>query len=158
MSELTQIQKDWLAALRSGDYKQGRYYLKIIEGGQECYCCLGLATHMINPDADELALMDIYEYQVSRGRQLKRATMQKLNIKYNNGRIFCISRTFDNLIFRDEIKRLEFIQRFKNCPYVSLTMLNDEKIMTFPEIADFIEDNAKYIFTNINEEYSENES
>ena len=37
---LTEPQKKWLAALRSGEYKQGKYALKNGEG----YCCLGVCA------------------------------------------------------------------------------------------------------------------
>lgn len=36
---LTENQKKWIAALRSGEYKQGKYLLKTEDG---CYCCLGV--------------------------------------------------------------------------------------------------------------------
>ena len=33
------IKEKWLTALRSGEYKQGKYYLK---NDNNCYCCLGV--------------------------------------------------------------------------------------------------------------------
>jgi hypothetical protein len=38
-----QFTKDWISALRSGEYKQGRDYLKNIEGN---LCCLGVACEL----------------------------------------------------------------------------------------------------------------
>ncbi len=38
--------KQWVAALRSGKYKQGREYLGTIDGEGEKYCCLGVACEL----------------------------------------------------------------------------------------------------------------
>jgi len=37
---------DWLAALRSGDYKQGRGALRRRTG----FCCIGVAADLVDPD------------------------------------------------------------------------------------------------------------
>ena len=39
-----EVKYTWLAALRSGDYKQGRMALR--EG--ECFCCLGVLADIVN--------------------------------------------------------------------------------------------------------------
>lgn len=36
------LKKKWVAALRSGDYKQGRNSLKQGKGDKATYCCLGV--------------------------------------------------------------------------------------------------------------------
>ena len=71
MSELKQIQKDWLAALRSGDYKQGCNFLKTRKDEKECYCCLGVATDMIDPNSKSLKLKDGWGLEVSKNRNLE---------------------------------------------------------------------------------------
>lgn len=55
MRRLTQEEKNqWLAALRSGEYKQGMTYLKSKdEFGEECYCCLGVLVDTLGI-ADEI--------------------------------------------------------------------------------------------------------
>lgn len=40
--ELTEIQKSWVAALRSGEYKQGQHRLVTVTGSEKTYCCLGV--------------------------------------------------------------------------------------------------------------------
>lgn len=47
MRKLTENQKTWLAALRSGEYKQGTNYLHLVDGRM---CCLGVAAHIFKPD------------------------------------------------------------------------------------------------------------
>lgn len=49
------LKKEWLEALRSGDYQQGREYLCRItpSGHQERFCCLGVLAD-IGLDADWL--------------------------------------------------------------------------------------------------------
>lgn len=39
----------WIAALRSGEYRQGKHYLR--EGSR--FCCLGVACNLIDPGAWE---------------------------------------------------------------------------------------------------------
>jgi len=41
-----EIKEKWLAALRSGDYKQGRGALKRILNGEVVYCCLGVLSDL----------------------------------------------------------------------------------------------------------------
>lgn len=48
---MTESQKakitEWIAALRSGDYKQGEKILLTVEdGGEKRYCCLGVACEL----------------------------------------------------------------------------------------------------------------
>lgn len=51
MSTVEENQREWLAALRSGDFKQGQGTLRDCEGG---YCCLGVAAKVID---------DIYSFE-----------------------------------------------------------------------------------------------
>jgi len=43
MDMKTITRADWTAALRSGDYKQGRGQLRDMKPGYEAFCCLGVA-------------------------------------------------------------------------------------------------------------------
>ena len=43
-----ELRDKWVAALRSGEYQQGKGYLKDIDG---YYCCLGVCADVINKDA-----------------------------------------------------------------------------------------------------------
>lgn len=42
----------WLAALRSGEYKQGRQQLVNIKLGNSTYCCLGVACSIVGISDD----------------------------------------------------------------------------------------------------------
>ena len=52
MIELGPIQKQWVAALRSGEYPQGRNFM--VCNGK--YCCLGVATKCFGLDHDRFYL------------------------------------------------------------------------------------------------------
>jgi hypothetical protein len=41
-----EVKEKWVAALRSGDYEQGKSHLR--ENGK--YCCLGVLCNTVNPD------------------------------------------------------------------------------------------------------------
>lgn len=45
-----EIKERWVAALRSGDYLQGRSYLNKIDGGRSFYCCLGVLCELATAD------------------------------------------------------------------------------------------------------------
>lgn len=45
-NEYTPEQRRWIEALKSGEYKQGKDQLCT----GDAYCCLGVATHLHNPD------------------------------------------------------------------------------------------------------------
>ena len=42
--------KEWIAALRSGKYKQGRYYLN----SDGCHCCLGVLCEVAIQNGEEI--------------------------------------------------------------------------------------------------------
>jgi hypothetical protein len=46
-----ELKTKWLAALRSGGYKQGRQKLRIGKGENTRMCCLGVLADIIDPDA-----------------------------------------------------------------------------------------------------------
>lgn len=71
-----EVKRQWLAALRSGEYEQGREYLHFVEGGGEFYCCLGVLCDLAvkdgvvaaktlhpspDPDTDDAATRSGYE-------------------------------------------------------------------------------------------------
>jgi hypothetical protein len=58
-----QFTKDWISALRSGEYKQGREYLKTSEGN---FCCLGVACELSEyyiPSKTEYSTCFAYEIE-----------------------------------------------------------------------------------------------
>jgi hypothetical protein len=46
-----ELKEKWVAALRSGEYQQGRYYLR---SEDDRYCCLGVLGCLIGKDKKEM--------------------------------------------------------------------------------------------------------
>ena len=108
----------WLAALRSGDYKQGRAKLMNSEGG---YCCLGVL---------QMALDGCVEMVAELNESQSYPTIHWLNEH--------------NIVFRDEqgsICRTPYFPRTDTYADV----LNDHRRMTFLQIADETEAECEVI-------------
>lgn len=67
MSEITktkeELRADWIAALRSGEYEQGRGNLIRKDGEKSLYCCLGVAGRLIGITDKELIEGDSDPYR-----------------------------------------------------------------------------------------------
>lgn len=50
-----ELKAEWIAALRSGDYKQGKSFLKNDDG---TFCCLGVLCDIMEPDAFAFSEVD----------------------------------------------------------------------------------------------------
>lgn len=46
-----EIKAKWIAALRSGKYKQGQNAMRIVAPDGDCFCCLGVLCDVIDPNA-----------------------------------------------------------------------------------------------------------
>lgn len=40
------IKERWITALRSGEYEQGKGYLRLTDGDKDRYCCLGVLSEL----------------------------------------------------------------------------------------------------------------
>jgi hypothetical protein len=117
MSKLTEPQKKWVNALRSGKYEQ--YKGALTKDGK--YCCLGVACEISSIELDpgwKIAETLAYE-----GKPVR----EELGLKNSTG-------TFDGVEFD-----------LGGCTYNDLASLNDAGL-TFNQIADFIESNPERIF------------
>lgn len=56
------VKTRWVAALRSGNYRQARNYLRTAEG----YCCLGVLCDIVDPDGWEDTLLPLMGAGVAR--------------------------------------------------------------------------------------------
>lgn len=118
------IQKKWLEALRSGDYKQGKRYLN---QGNEKFCCLGVLCEV----------MGLKKKEIGNGR-----------FAYSeNGTTWS-----EEVIPNNKAMQLAGLRGFEGQPEIpgpvkALTFYNDEGGKTFEEIADIIEANADKYFT-----------
>lgn len=66
---LTKEVKDkWVAALRSGDYRQGKHRLKQIDGS---YCCLGVLQIVTDGKVENIPGYDVSRYMPSDSYKLR---------------------------------------------------------------------------------------
>jgi hypothetical protein len=110
--------KKWVAALRSGKYKQGSGGLK----SGSSYCCLGVACAISKQGVFVKTSDPYYAYDVSDG-YLRTSVLPKKVVDWLG------------------VKTSAPIAAGKNLVY-----LNDSCKMSFSEIADFIEKNQEEIF------------
>lgn len=132
---ITENGKKWLAALRSGEYKQGR---GVLDDGQGRYCCLGVACKLA---AEELGTVKVEEEAVT-------------NQAFEPHPI--TSTAYDGQQFTLPHSVMDWLGVRTDDPYVremwadgetshSCSLLNDNE-MPFTDIADMIEGSADYIF------------
>lgn len=103
----------WVAALRSGEYKQGtRNLLQIDDNGVNCYCCIGVTGCIFNIPINKI-------------------------------------KGYSMMYVKDVIpelpKAFEWSQINGNNMIRELTYMNDIDHKTFPEIANWIEENCEFI-------------
>lgn len=113
--------QDWLAALRSGQYKQGRHLLNTMTAtGAIEYCCLGVLCDVANKK-------------------------HGIPLTKKNGRI-----AGGSLVDQKAVWKASHLADAGNLKplseYTSLTDLNDTEKATFNQIADYIEANADVLF------------
>lgn len=118
MFELGPKQKTWIAALRSGKYKQGNGKLCSVDFyGNKSYCCLGVANDVL-----ELGVLQSSAY-------LYRAYTE-LGL-----------RDYDGSFIKENVRNSN-LDGFAD----SLAALNDSFNYTFEQIADYIEQNPENVF------------
>lgn len=108
--------KKWVAALRSGDYKQGQNYL--CQG--DCYCCLGVACELFIKEGGELNKIQKNNYYQYGGK---------------DGHLPEIVRDWLGLTFPQA-----------SWGNNSLLLLNDNEELDFNQIADVIESEPEGLF------------
>ena len=113
---LNENAKKWVAALRSGQFKQAKHSLKTSTG----YCCLGVACHVLG---EEVLPLEDWEDEV----ELSHAAAALLGLRTTSG------------AFTRSLLTNGGYQS-------SLTGLNDHGGKTFAEIADIIESEPEGLF------------
>lgn len=126
-----EIKAQWLAALRGGEYTQGKAHLNIQRYGQATYCCLGvlcdLAVKAGVVSADEWD-QDITSYgEEEATNMLPREVVEWSGIGDQAG-------TFTKYVAADKYN----IDH--DLGYLTLWELNDAAEFTFNQIADVIEE------------------
>lgn len=99
-----ELKAEWVAALRSGNYRQGNHQLYRID--DQSFCCLGVLCEVAKLERRG----DTYYHTTSQSDQFLPES------------------------FREKAK-------ISNIAMRKLTRLNDKERMTFPQIADYIEEN-----------------
>lgn len=125
---------EWLDALRSGDFKQGDSYLKRMNGGVMCHCCLGVLCEVMGFEQIQGDNGTVFIYGGKEETEVLpfgSDNFYSKNFKKNGA-----------LPNRDEWTP-ELVKKYsgKSFGYApSLTELNDSGEFTFTEIAEIIED------------------
>ena len=112
-------QQEWIAALRSGKYEQGRMYLNL--GGK--FCCLGVACDI----SKETLQLDVGLRKLRSGKE----------VTWYNGAYDILS---SEVIVHFRFKSMHGGLR-------KLVTLNDSVGKTFEQIATIIEENPEHYFT-----------
>lgn len=112
--------KKWVAALRSGEYQQGRNSLR--EG--DCFCCLGVACDLFLKDGNEIRIeveLDKYMTYDGKSADLPVSVQRWLGLKTSLG-------------------------KFGVTHHETLAFCNDNLGLTFEAIAKTIEANTESLF------------
>lgn len=119
------LKAQWLDALRSGEYKQGKEMLRTQDNS---YCCLGVLCDVVDPDGWDLAWFTYGDH--SSEVALPKGLAAELFGSY---------RPFNDS--EREVPNQEGVLPFKGRDggTLYLSILNDEDGLTFDQIADVIE-------------------
>lgn len=133
--KLTEEQEQWLQALESGEYKQGRTYLN--KNG--CMCCLGVACEILIPDTVTGDL--VKSYGTGKDKESTMAPKMVIDILGLNDEFGALN--LDRVtVHKYTPKDAEKIQS-----YGSLASMNDGVELSFKEIAEFIRWAPEVVFT-----------
>jgi len=121
-----EIKKRWLAALRSGEYKQGRAKLRT----RDTYCCMGVLCDVLKDDVNG-KWTDDEEFKT---KYASRALFPPKQIHDLAG--FDVS---SNAVFQAEQVRSITGKGISTKGSVGFASLNDTFELSFDEIADIIE-------------------
>lgn len=117
---MTELYDNWIAALRSGDYKQTQNRLR---SSDDAFCCLGVACDTYNPD--------LWERQYYLGAEYALPLEVLLALGLSPDCDIDVSKEeFESIIGREVSNPLG---------NVSLFELNDEYGLNFNQIADVLE-------------------
>ena len=147
-TDLNPNAKAWVAALRSGDYKQGHEYLKRTVYGEPLFCCLGVACELFakaHPDTAKwvpLALVERVQALWVEGAvegessELPPQVCEWLGLAELRSDLRRLDEQFHN----------QGVTFYNSHEETTLIRLNDRELLTFDEIADTIETHQKELF------------
>ena len=124
-NKFTPEQTRWIEALESGEWKQGKGYLKRKQGGEDHYCCLGVATALFKPQSSDLRIKQGEKRSV--GVVAPYSVVKTLRLHNEVG---------SNLDGSED-----------------LALMNDDLGYTFEDIAKFIREEPWEVFYNFDKDY-----
>lgn len=119
--EFTPKQLQWLEALESGKYRQGKKKLYVIKEDLKCHCCLGVAMELFHPNAREMK-PDNLNPSYSKGYGVSNKVQKLLKLRSPEGNA-------------------------NDCRFTALSIMNDRGA-TFKEIAEHIRKHPEEYFAN----------
>lgn len=143
--EILENRKNWIAALRSGTFKQGKNYLC----KRSQYCCLGVVCQILKAERvmysnNERIVTFIDKNGESSSGSLPYGIKQQIGLRTDTG-YFTASKKIKDLL--KDYKKVEYISNDRNQEETSLATLNDAGV-PFNIIADIIEMKPKGLFSN----------
>ena len=140
----TAIKTKWLAALRSGEYKQARGSLEEVQDGESCFCCLGVLCDLaakegivVRAERDQGHIIDATYTSVVDPEDYSEAVLPKAVRDWAG-----LSDDNPKVEITEEIaKRIDNDLLYPAHDISSLTEVNDETGIGFEGIADLIEVN-----------------
>lgn len=131
MSSVKENRKKWVAALRSGEFKQGKNFLENLDGSM---CCLGVLCNIMGSERTV--------------RTNKAAcNTEGLEILYGDKFNMADKHAVEAVGLTNEAGDFTYEAKEKlKLPYASLWQLNDHANLTFKEIADIIESEPEGLF------------
>jgi len=116
-----ELKKKWVDALRSGEYKQGKSYLR----SSDSYCCLGVLADVIIKETDQ------YYWR-------RDSTISKLVEVYS-----LINKMDEAVVGSGKFYSAFYDEYLYSLEQDNLIKLNDGENLSFNEIADYIENNPE---------------
>lgn len=125
--------QQWLYALRSGDYAQGFGALKRLNNDNPEFCCLGVACDLYLKAVGGSWVAENFSSQ-NKVKTIRFITIEGVQCQ---GDLPEVVANWLGLVHANG----------KSDKYDPLTVLNDSKLLTFTQIADFIESEPDGLFT-----------
>lgn len=149
-----EIKAQWIAALRSGEYQQGRKCLTTITAEGDKHCCLGVLCDLASKAAIGLEISTRAEHDNREGEEVELRTYDEHQGQLpgrvvvwaglENARVFSdtdatVQNTHEYAIGWATVEPCDNCSGGSHTETVTLSSLNDEDHKTFAEIADLIE-------------------
>ena len=131
--------REWIAALRSGKYAQGSDYLRQIGGvgqdEQDRFCCMGVAADILGATWTKSTEYEEDAYWVDGDSSMDRCYLKS---------DLCEQMGLLNTVYSD----LGYPNRAR-VGTLGLSRLNDERGLTFEQIANELENHPELYFTDL---------